>query len=251
MKRIALLAFASAGFLVSGPVLGQDDDEPETYTYATYLYCNTDREDTVDANWAEAAPVMDKLVKDGTLKSWGYLAHHTGGQWRRVRYHQSDSLQGAFDGLDAMNKALDEAFPDDGSDDDSSGACPRHDDYIWQVQSSSGGEGRAEVGFSVYYVCDITREGRADEIFEERMAPGFNKMVEDGAIASWGWSSHVIGGQYRRLQTMTAANLAALLEARTASIEMMYPEDSAAAQEFAEICGPHTDYIWEVRHETP
>ena len=251
IKRISVLALACVSLGLAGAAVAQDDEAPSVFTYATYMVCDTGREAEFDAGWDEAAPVLDGLVEDGTIRSWGYLSHVIGGKWRRIRYNQADSLQGAFDGLDAMNAALDEALGPQNSD-GASAPCPNHDDYIWERQASSDvSGGRADVGFSVYYVCDITREARADEIFDEHMAPGLNQMVADGAISSWGWQSHVIGGEYRRLQTMTAPDLESLLKARAAVIPMMYPENSAAAQEFAEICGPHTDYIWNVVHETP
>jgi hypothetical protein len=34
------------------------------------------------------APILDGLVEDGTILAWGWLKHHTGGDWRRIRYHQ-------------------------------------------------------------------------------------------------------------------------------------------------------------------
>jgi hypothetical protein len=38
---------------------------------------------------------MNKLVEDGAITGWGWLAHHTGGTWRRIRYHNATSLDGA------------------------------------------------------------------------------------------------------------------------------------------------------------
>ena len=37
-------------------------------------------------------------------------------------------------------------------------------------------------------------------------------LVEDGKLTSWGWSSHVVGGKYRKLQTMTGADMKTLME---------------------------------------
>ncbi len=250
MKKVSILGMATLSFLWAGMTFAQEDEEPSIYTYATYLYCNTSKEDAADVNAAKDVAVMDKLVEDGAIAGWGWMAHHTGGQWRRIRYHNATSLQGAFDGLSAINEALTAAFGED--DDGDGGACPRHDDYIWQGQNSGGGDdGRGEAGFSVYFLCDISREDRADEIVDELMVPIYNKLLKDGALSSWGWSSHVIGGKYRRLLTTTAPDHKTLLEARTAALEAIFGDDNELGAEFGGICARHTDYMWNIVHETP
>ena len=198
-------------------------------------------------SWAEDA--LGNSGKPGAIASWGWLAHHTGGQWRRIRYHNATSLEGAFEGLDTISDALTAEFgEDDGGD---GGACPRHDDYIWKVENGGGSDdGRGSIGFSIYFECDIIREGRADEIVDDYMAPIMNKIVEDGGLSSWGWSSHVIGGKYRRLHTTTAADLSTLLSGRDTMLAEVYAENSAMGGEFAEICGDHADYIWRIVHES-
>jgi hypothetical protein len=248
MKKISILGMTVLSFLWAGMTYAQEEEE-EMFTYATYQYCDTSKEDAADENAAKGVDVMSKLVEDGAIASWGWMAHHTGGQWRRIRYHNATSLEGAFEGLDAISDALTAEFgEDDGGD---GGACPRHDDYIWKVENGGGGDdGRGAIGFSIYFECDITREVRADEIVDDYMAPIMNKIVEDGGLTSWGWSSHVIGGKYRRLHTTTAADLSTLLSGRDTMLAEVYAENSAMGGEFAEICGEHADYIWRVVHES-
>ena len=232
--------------LFAGNVLAQEDDAPEVYTYATYFYCDVGKQDAADTVMERNAPVIDKLVDDGVINAWGWMSHHTGGQWRRIRWHQSDSIIGALEALNTMQDAIDKAFgEDDAAAAGFSDACPRHDDYIWQLEDGKTSGERGPVGFSVYFMCDITRESRADEIMAERGKPFLDKMVDEGKLNSWGWQSHIVGGKVRRLQTMTAKDLPTLMASRAEAIESMYPDDSAAGQEFAEICGSHVDYIWD------
>ena len=128
--------------------------------------------------------------------------------------------------------------------------CDAHQDYIWQNLFGSGGDERGSAGFSVYHTCDVNREGRADEIVENVFGPVYDKLVEDGKLTSWGWSTHVVGGHIRKLQTMTASDHKALLAARAEAIAMTYDEgDNAAGREFSEICGSHEDYMWNILHE--
>jgi len=245
MKSIVTAMFGLGAVFCAANALAQDEEQPEVYTYATYHYCTANMEDPADKIMERDAPVMDKLVDDGAILAWGWMSHHTGGQWRRIRWHQSNSVIGVLEALGTIQAALDKANGDNADDGAPfSSACPRHDDYVWQVvESGSKGE-RGKVGFSVYFTCDITREGRADEIMTARGKPVLDKMVEDGKLDSWSWQSHVIGGKIRKLQTMTAKDLPTLMAARAESLNLIYPDDSAAGAELADICGSHVDYIW-------
>lgn len=225
----------------------EEEEESKGFTYATYLYCDTNKESEMDAVVAEfEKPVMDKLVEDGVMNNWGWMRHHTGGEWRRIRWFGADSVQSAIAGIEAMGVAMDAAAEAD--DTPVSDACPNHDDYIWEVKSTSDTEERGPVGMSVYYSCKISDEARADEIFDELFAPVLNQYVEDGKLTSWGWQSHVIGGWFRRLQTMTASDYDTLITARQEALDTIYSEDSELGAEFAEICGPHHDYLWDNIH---
>lgn len=249
MKKINVLALLPGMLLATGVAVAQEDEAPERYTYATYLYCDTSTEDQADEYVAKFdAPVLDKLVTSGKLAAWGWMRHHTGGQWRRIRWHAADSVIGAIDALDVMGKAMEEAYPDE--DGPGTGvSCKRHDDYIWKVEAGSLGNERGKVGISVYFSCNVAKEERGDEIVKESFAPVFDKLVEDGKLSSWGWQSHVIGGWFRRLHTMTAPDYETLLAARTEALDQMYGEDNAAGAEFSEICGAHHDYLWDIVHE--
>jgi hypothetical protein len=98
--------------------------------------------------------------------------------------------------------------------------------------------------------CKATEEARADEIVKENFAPVYDKLVEEGKLASWGWQSHVVGGWLRRLHTMTAADFETLMAARAEALATTYAEDNEAGAEFAGTSGGHQDYLWGIVHET-
>lgn len=249
MTRAISIAVFLAFNLLSVAALAQDE-EAQRYTYATYFHCNVGLEDQADAFMKRNAPILDGLVEDGTILAWGWLKHHTGGDWRRIRYHQVASPEAAMAALETMSAAITKVHgEDDPAGAGFSAACPRHDDYLWQAEGGTSGKERGKIGFSVYHFCDINREDRADEIVAEHVAPILDKMVEDGKLTTWGWQSHVIGGRARRLQTMTATDMGALLSARQEAIATIYEEDNEAGTEFSDICGPHVDYIWDIVHE--
>jgi len=98
--------------LTTGNVFAQEEEEEESkgYTYATYLYCDTNKEAEMDKQVAEfEAPIMDKLVEDGVMNNWGWMRHHTGGQWRRIRWFGADSVQAAIAAIEAMGEAMEAA----------------------------------------------------------------------------------------------------------------------------------------------
>jgi len=223
----------------------EDDEGPIAYTYATYFYCGGDL-DRVDEIIAADAERMNGFVEDGTIMGWGWLEHHTGGQWQRAQYYQADSIEGLLNAYDAM------ADGDDDAEDDSADfgeICPSHEDYIWQVDAGSNSDTRGAAGFSVYYVCDLDKEQRAGELVDEHIGPILDGFVDDGKLSSWGWSTHLVGGKFRALQTMTASDMPSLMAARGDVIAAVYAEENEAGAEFSQICGPHVDYLWNIQLE--
>jgi len=230
----------------------EEDEGPIAFTYATYFYCTGGPASRVDELVAEDADRMNGFVEDGTISAWGWLAHHTGGRWQRVFYYQAGTMDALLDAGDAIQDSGDDDDADAEEDDGLTfgQVCPSHDDYIWQVDNGSGGDTRGKAGFSVYHVCDQNREERAGELVDEYIAPILNQFVEDGKLTSWGWSTHVVGGRFRALQTFTAPDMKSLMQARGEVIGAIYAEESEAGTEFSDICGPHVDYMWDIQLES-
>jgi hypothetical protein len=252
MKIIKIIATTIGLTALSLSCFAQEEEEgPIAYTYATYFYCGGDSLDRADDIIADDADRMNGFVEDGTILRWGWLEHHTGGGWQRALYYQAESIEALLNAYDAMNAddGEDEAAADDDDGPGFGDICPRHEDYIWQADHGSNSETRGAAGFSVYYMCDLDREQRAGELVEEHMGPILDGFVDDGKLSSWGWSTHVVGGRYRALQTMTAPDMQSLMAARSDVIATVYAEDSEAGTEFAQICGPHSDYLWNIQLE--
>ena len=255
MRIIKIVAIAMGLTTLSLASVAQEEEEaPTTFTYATYFYCGGGPLARVDEIMADDADRMNGFVEDGTITGWGWLAHHTGGQWQRVSYYQADSMDALLDAGDAIQGGGDDDDADDAAADDEDDGlsfgqiCPRHDDYIWQGEVGSSAGERGPAGFSVYHLCNGDEE-RADEIVAEHVAPILDGLVEEGKLSSWGWASHVVGGRFRKLQTMTAPDMKSLLAARGEAITAIYNEGGDAGQEFADICGAHVDYMWNIQLE--
>jgi hypothetical protein len=221
----------------------------ETYIYGTYQVCDLAKQDRTDDIFAQLdKPILDAAVADKSINSYGFYTHHTGGRWRRLSFTTGPSVQALLDAqkkmgdqADATNKKLGQEY---------SAICNAHDDYIWRrVAGTAGQVAPGGAAFSTYYVCDETREEQADALVQQVFAPMYDKMVADGKLKSWGWLEHIVGGQYRRVATMSATDVKSLMVARGAVVEAF--TDNAAADAFTDICDSHTDYIWNVKYSSP
>jgi hypothetical protein len=233
-------------------VNAQEKEEPKNYIYATYYECNVTGQWLADAI-AEMLwkPVMDAAVDEGMIKAWGWLAHHTGGKWRRVEYFTAPTLDALLDAQEKIGNAISERNAN--ADREFGEVCSAHDDYIWQdVVGGGSDDGRGDVGFSVYYYCDMVKEERADEIVRDVIGPVYDRHLAEGNIDSWGWARHIVGGKWRRLATMTGKDHKSLLKARATIIEELGGEQNEAAlNEFSTICSSHQDYMWDIQLEKP
>jgi hypothetical protein len=233
--------------LLFGTAAYAQDKPAESYVYGTYSVCDLAKQDRSDEIYAQLdKPILDAAVADKSISSYGLYAHQTGGRWRRLQFTSGPSIQALLDAqkkmsdqADSTNKKLGQEY---------STICNAHDDYIWR--RAAGTAGSASPGgavFSTYYVCDQTREDQADALVAQVFAPVYDKMVAEGKLKSWGWLEHIVGGQFRRVATMGAADVKSLMEARGALVEAM---DNAAGNAFTDICDSHTDYIWTVKHSS-
>lgn len=244
MKTISTIAVLVLLTAMSGVALSADE-KAETYIYATYLYCDSGQVEQLDEHAKGDVSALNAAVKDGVITGWGWMAHQTGGQWRRLSYHTGPSVSAVLSAVDALATRTEAANP---VPDENASICPSHDDYIWRAVAGKGSDTRGKVGFSTYLVCDSSREARADEITESFFKPILNKLVDDKMINSWGWNEHIVGGEYRRLMTLSAADVGSLMKARGAFVEKI--SDKPLATEFDAICGSHSDYIWEIQQES-
>ena len=242
LKGAALLQ--SCLFLtVSGTAQAAEEPE-EVFVYGTYYVCDVTQQERADEIFDKAnKPVYDAAVADGTLSGYSYYAHHTGGKWRRGVFSVAGSIDALLDAqdkvgdqIDAKNEKLSTEF---------SKICNKHDDYIWR--SVAGNAGTSDPGkavFSTYYVCD-SRESQADALVKQVFAPVYDKLVADGALTSWGYLEHIVGGHIRRVATMSAADMKSLMAARSQLNEAL--TDNPLGDTFTQICDAHDDYMWEVK----
>ena len=220
-------------------------DEPTSFLFGEYYGCDQNRETFSDLLVEHSfGPIYDKYVESGDLTNWGWMSHGAGGSWRRLQFYSSDSLDKL---LETRQKMIADFQANADQNREFISICPDHDDLIWAQEAGSppgGGQGPAQVTYSTYYICDVSKQERADEIVRELFAPAINKLVESGDIAGWTWYSHVIGGRYRRLMTHSGASHAGLIAAVNNYNQAAAAANEGMANEFSEICNGHVDYLW-------
>lgn len=245
----ALVLPACACLLAAAPQAIAQEEDAERYTYVTYHVCDLSQQERASEIFDQVQrPLYEAAVADGTITGYGWIEHHTGGKWRRAVYFGAPSVQAL---VDAQKKIGDQAEAKDAKlGEEFARICSSHDDYVWRtVAGNIGTVARGGAAFSTYYVCDQNREGEADALVSQVFGPIFDKMVADGSLKSWGWNEHIIGGSYRRLATLSAADVKGVLEARDAVVKALV--DNPLGATFTDICNDHTDYLWEIVSQSP
>jgi len=238
------VALQSCLLLIAAGTVQAAEEPAETFVYGTYSVCDLTGQDRADEIFMQLdKPVYDAAVADGTLSSYSYYAHHTGGKWRRGMFYVAPSIPAL---LDAQKKIGDQIEAKNSElNAEASKICNAHEDYIWR--SVAGNVGKSKPGkavFSVYFVCD-SRESQADAIVTQVFAPVYDKLVDDGKLTSWGYLEHIVGGHVRRVATMTSADMKSLLAARSEINQAL--TDNPLGDTFTDICSAHADYMWEVK----
>ncbi len=215
---------------------------------ATYFQCDMTRQSRTDEIVNQVfAQVYDQMVESGAISGWGWLSHQMGGKVRRLGYMVAADQAAALEAQGQLISTVQSDHPE--ASEEFSSICGVHEDYLWRIETiaqmpSEAPETQAQV--SMYFYCDISREGRADEVVKESFAPIFEQMVASGQLTSWGWLVHDTGGKWRRLLTMSAPDYATLFAARAAMVEAIQADIPEAGTEFNAICSGHEDYLWNV-----
>ena len=222
----------------------------DSYTYSTYFYCDVTQQDRADEIVGQLdKPAFEAVVAGGGATNWGWLKHHTGGKWRRVQYYSASSIDALLAAQKSVTDQTEATAKGKALGKEFGNACKSHDDYIWRSVAGNVGTTRGPAAFSVYYICDSSREDQADALVKRVYAPVYDKMVAEGKLTSWGWMEHIVGGEYRRLATMTAKDISSLMAARSALVAAF--QDDPLSGVLDDICGSHADYVWETKFSTP
>ena len=154
----------------------------------------------------------------------------------------SSDLNKLLDTRDAIIEEIQSGGTDAGQE--LTSMCPDHDDKIWQSVEGSQPLGaqladRPAASYSTYFVCEVSKQERTDEIVKQAYAPVLDRFVRAGKLRSWSWFAHVLGGEYRRLLSYTADDHKALVAAAGQYSEQVRQANPDLSAEFSSICNSH------------
>jgi hypothetical protein len=255
MVRFSVLASLFAAVLFTTHALAQDEGNQTLYAYATYFVCSPDGESRADEIINSTfKPNYDAAVEHGDISSWSWMQHFVGGNWRRVLVITAKDMDSLLDASGALGEIIQDQTPEAGRA--FSGICSSHEDYIWEsvdgVSTGTTAGDRGKVGFTMYFECDLNSEDRADELMRDVIGPIYDKHIREGGLSTWNWLAHNVGGDYRRILTMTSSDHKTLMKTRAAIIEEFDTRRTERAlKEMNDICYKHRDYMWDILLQTP
>jgi len=254
MSKLITAGMIGILLFVVPPSRAQVADPEKLFAYVTYFICATDRESRADEIIESSfKPHYDQAVEQGQIASWAWMQHYIGGNWRRALVVITTDIDAALETSGALGEIISDETPEAGRA--FSQICSSHDDYVWESVPGIGGgpvaANRGGATFSTYLQCDLALEDRADELIGELFSEIYDAHVADDRLTSWNWLKQSVGGNWRRLLTMGAADHNALLQARAAIQEDLKGRKfSRALREYREICHTRNDYMWDVLLET-
>ena len=255
MNKLSILVSLLATLFLAESVLAQDEGAQTLYAYATYFVCTPDGESRADEIISSSfKPNYDAAVEQGDISSWSWMQHFVGGYWRRVLVITARDMDSLLDASGALGEIIEDQTPEAGRA--FSGICSSHEDYIWEsvdgVSPGTTAGNRGTAGFTVYFECDLNGEDRADELMRNAIGPIYDRHVSESGLSTWNWLKHNVGGDYRRILTMTAADHKTLMKTR-ADILAAFDDRRAerALKEMNDICYKHRDYMWDILIQSP
>lgn len=255
MIKLSTQSILIAALVLGSHAIAQEQETEILYAYATYFVCSPDGESRADEIIISSfKPNYDAAVEHGDISSWSWLQHFVGGYWRRVLVVTANNMDSLLDASGALGEIIEDQTPEAGRA--FSGICSSHEDYIWQsvpgVSTGVTAGGRGEVGFTVYMECDMNREERADELVRDVFGPIYDRHVGEGKLMTWNWLAHNVGGDYRRILTMTSSDHKTLMRTRAAILDDFDDRRTERArEEFNDICFKHSDYMWDILAQSP
>ena len=84
------------------------------------------------------------------------------------------------------------------------------------------------------------------------IGPVYDTHVASGGLSTWTWLKHSVGGEYRRLLSLTANDHVTMLKTREAiGNELRQGRLARRLEQLNDICPQREDYMWDIQIETP
>jgi hypothetical protein len=195
MRRFALVLTFSAALLAPSPMAAQAD-APMVYTQ----YIKTDFSDMpawIEYHRQHEVPVLEALVDEGLLLSFGLWAHDTGGE-HNLRYNYVvPDLEGV-----ARAGAAYVARVDSAAFRSAISMIREMTDEVWVIGDGNMPDGGSPAPFVYESLFQVELAGldQWNAEFEKYQRPALERAMAEGLISAWAKLDHAIGGPWNSKQ---------------------------------------------------
>ena len=172
LAGVALVCLGLFGAFLAVPAAQaqQQQMEPSLYTYVAFWGVPRAQWGDIEKAYANSRPVLEKLVADGTLVSWGSssaVVHDPSGMTHN-NWFQASSMAGILKALDALQPtAQDPVFGNS-----------KHFDFFLRTISHGGKAASLNSGYLVVFMWPV-KPGENDA-FEEIFRKYYKPLLDDG-----------------------------------------------------------------------
>ena len=259
--RISIVAACAVAIAVAAPAFSQP---VPPITWVAY----TEGKPGKTSDWLKLtlkydAPLYEKLMKDGVVRSWGVatpINHRPGFAWNLLTYVTVDNWAGvekwAGTAMQSMaTRSAAEAKSIESAYAAVEEAGRHHFDEVVRNTVLVPGKPGAKIGYFYvgHFMAKPGQDAAATQFYKDAIAPIADKLVADGAVIAYGLHEQELHGQFQPGQKWThrswfaVADLAGLDRIKAAVAAAM-PQFAARAADVFDMSA-HTDDVLMVLHQ--
>ncbi len=222
-------------------------DKPPTYTYVAEWNVPRAQWADMDKNADAEKPLMEKMVADGTIVSYGTYSYilHTEGEPTHGSWFSATSEGNLL-------KALETIYAQPSLVTSPAQAASKHWDHLFQSTIYNGKSGKSGGYISITRWQLKQGQGRAyNQLMKEVIMPALDKLVADGTITSYGtdtddYHTGPIGVIYEYMTVPDAASL----DKANKVLEGLFDSNPAIGTAYRALFETegHRDYLARVRY---
>ncbi|MEZ4699970.1 MAG: hypothetical protein R2834_06540 [Rhodothermales bacterium] len=196
-------------------------------------------------------PVLDAMVEEQIIMSWGILTHEWGDEWNWNWYLTTADHASFVSAWAEFSKRIMERFPDGVPE--MMQYLQAHKDNQFLVRKAFGrplAAGEAPPRFMMSNLAMVKEVDvpAIDKLFDTAMAPALNAMLAEGLIYGWGDLRHAWGDEWNigwYISTKDHAAFVTAWESLLARVMKDHPEALMEAQKYALA---HKDNLYHIQY---
>lgn len=247
MKHLSAFLLAIA---ITLPAVAQDDGMPAKPGFLMFnqnIVAGTDLEKVNQIATEKIGPVLNALVDEGKLTSWGILTHNWGDEWNWNWYVFAENREAFHSAWGEMARRVQEA--DSETFTQLMGMIEEHKDNFYAVRNfrvapptDSGTPPRFLMLNQA--IANGVHLARLNEISDTVMGPILDELLAEGLIAGWGDLAHAWGDEWNANWWMSTANHAAFVTAWNELVSRVQERAPETFEESAKLVRRHRDNLY-------